>query len=87
MISAAGETRTLLVPPEQRTPGVVVKLVAKAFAGELLTVVCAWCGRVQLGDGSWYARPRLLKKGATLTHGICPDCADEFTANQRPKAP
>lgn len=43
---------------------------------ELLSV-CAWCGAVRDASGVWRARERWLApdRGASVTHGICPDCA------------
>lgn len=43
-----------------------------------LTVRCAWCGRIRVGD-AWMA-PAIDPDPETLTHGICPDCARRYGA-------
>ncbi len=47
---------------------------------EGLLPVCAWCKKVRDDDGYWqeleaYIKPRTK---ASFSHGICPNCADEF---------
>lgn len=38
--------------------------------------VCAWCRRIHDDDEGWIAMERYMTrhKGASLTHGICPEC-------------
>lgn len=38
--------------------------------------VCAWCRRIRDDDEGWIAMERYMTrhKGASLTHGICPEC-------------
>lgn len=43
-----------------------------------LTVVCAWCNRIQQPDGTWLpGTPTTM-----ITHGICPDCAAKMRAGK-----
>ncbi len=44
--------------------------------------VCAWCGKVQKTDGTWEmpAAPARETPRLTLTHGICPVCAEKALA-------
>ena len=39
---------------------------------------CAWCERVQAGDGEWQSiEAYLTREAATdVSHGLCPDCAE-----------
>jgi hypothetical protein len=38
--------------------------------------VCAWCKRIKKPDGTFaYEEP---PAGATLTHGICPECREKL---------
>jgi hypothetical protein len=41
-----------------------------------LLLVCAWCRKVKTDDGYWVEPMEYLSErlGATITHGICPDC-------------
>jgi hypothetical protein len=42
---------------------------------ELLLPICAWCKRFRTDSGEWQPIELYLQtKGASLTHGICPDC-------------
>jgi len=43
-----------------------------------LTVRCAWCGRIRVGD-AWMP-PVVDPDPETLTHGICADCARRYGA-------
>lgn len=45
-----------------------------------LLSLCAWCKKVRTGDDSWESIERYLtESGAgTITHGICPDCAEKI---------
>jgi predicted hydrocarbon binding protein len=63
-----------------------VELLARASAEQLLTAVCAWCHRVRFGDGSWHMQPDLRSR-ATLSHGICEDCAEAFRRKEGLKGP
>lgn len=44
--------------------------------------VCAWCSRVRNADGTWKVRavPARETSRLTLTHGICPVCAEKVLA-------
>ncbi|OIR14905.1 hypothetical protein GALL_40210 [mine drainage metagenome] len=56
---------------------------AVAARGELtLMRVCAWCRRIQDGDGSWSHEPNLARLLSThrVSHGICPHCAVRMLA-------
>lgn len=45
-----------------------------------LLSLCAWCKKVRTGDDYWESIERYLtESGAgTITHGICPDCAEKI---------
>jgi hypothetical protein len=51
-------------------------------AGELVTV-CAWCERVEI-EGEWVLTPRAavtaIDSQYTLSHSICPACANARAA-------
>ena len=55
------------------------RILATYEAGELITM-CAWGRRVEL-DGDWVLAPpaalAAIEAKYTLSHSICPDCADE----------
>lgn len=55
------------------------RILATYEAGELITM-CAWCRRVEL-NGEWVPAPHTalaaIEAEYTLSHSICPDCADE----------
>ncbi|MBK79805.1 MAG: diguanylate cyclase [Gammaproteobacteria bacterium] len=38
--------------------------------------VCAWCRSVRAGDGVWESPERYLMDTVSVSHGICPQCAD-----------
>ncbi len=68
-----GKILTLLVEPGHQTIEFVVALVKRAIARELLTVLCASCGKVAI-RGIWQHREH-TKKNPRLNHGLCPECA------------
>jgi hypothetical protein len=43
---------------------------------EQLLPVCAWCKKLRDETGAWFALETYVRQhtGATVTHGICPDC-------------
>ena len=43
-------------------------------AGQVLSVVCAWCNRVIIASGS----------SALVSHSICPACIDVMTSPEAP---
>lgn len=47
-----------------------------------LVPVCSWCRKARTGAGIWTpVEPSLLEgAGVALTHGVCPDCAQELLA-------
>lgn len=48
--------------------------------------VCSWCNRVRNEAGVWSSPEReLLETEASLTHGVCPECAREHFPH-RPSA-
>ena len=55
------------------------QMLAKYEAGELITT-CAWCHKVQI-DGEWVLAPRAALEAIdvhyTLSHSICPQCAEQ----------
>lgn len=53
---------------------------------ELLLPICAWCKKYRTEEGAWQPIDTYLEeKGASLTHGICPTCADKvFPAPVKP---
>jgi hypothetical protein len=57
---------------------VTKRMLTDYEAGELITM-CAWCRRVEF-DGEWLLAPRAALTSIdslyTLSHSICPDCAD-----------
>jgi hypothetical protein len=51
-------------------------------APETVLVCCAYCQRVRACDGAWLAtasrtRNGLQRRGASLSHGLCPECVSE----------
>jgi hypothetical protein len=50
---------------------------AYSTAGPLQTV-CAWCNRIQSAEGLWSRAKNSRHAGAEvkLSHGICPECAE-----------
>jgi hypothetical protein len=46
--------------------------------------VCAWCKRIHDAEDGWIPMERHLEKitDTGLTHGICPDCAQEELQDQ-----
>ena len=43
---------------------------------ETLLPPCAWCKKYRTDDGEWKPIEQYLyESGASMTHGICPDCA------------
>ena len=64
--------------------GEVTRQVFAAYeAGDLITR-CAWCGRLEI-DGEWLLGPRAaltaIEAPYTLSHSICPRCAEEPPAS------
>ena len=47
-----------------------------------LVPVCSWCRKARTGAGIWTPVEAGLLEGAgvVLTHGVCPDCAQELLA-------
>ncbi|HEY3270423.1 MAG TPA: hypothetical protein VGJ89_04340 [Geothrix sp.] len=47
-----------------------------------LVPVCSWCRKVRNRVGAWTPVEQVLLDGAgmTLTHGVCPDCAQTLLA-------
>ena len=45
-----------------------------------LLPMCAWCKKIRDGDGYWSKLESYLSKhtNSAVTHGICPDCAQEL---------
>ncbi|MFO1478505.1 MAG: hypothetical protein U1F98_17875 [Verrucomicrobiota bacterium] len=45
-----------------------------------LLPVCAWCKKVRNDDGYWEQIEKFLSvtAGASVTHGVCPDCRNKF---------
>lgn len=43
---------------------------------EQLLPVCAWCKKLRDDQGAWHELEAFVRRrtGATVTHGICPDC-------------
>jgi hypothetical protein len=54
------------------------RILATYEAGNMVTI-CAWCRRVEIDD-EWLLAPRAaltaIDAQFTLTHSICPSCAD-----------
>lgn len=48
---------------------------------DLQTVLplCAWCRSIKSEDGSWINLQDFIEKNASVTHGMCPNCADNFS--------
>jgi hypothetical protein len=46
-----------------------------------LLVVCAYCGKIQIGHDVWQEMQRYLTKHAPVafSHGMCPDCYTKVT--------
>ena len=42
---------------------------------KMLTVVCAWCGKVKKGGVWFYSDVDSNPNDLSCTHGICPSCA------------
>jgi PAS domain-containing protein len=44
---------------------------------EKLLPVCAWCKKLRDDHGAWHVLETFVRQrtGATVTHGICPDCS------------
>mgnify|MGYP003700704379 CR=1 FL=1 len=38
--------------------------------------VCAWCRSVRTGDGAWESPDQYLMRAVSVSHGICPQCAE-----------
>jgi PAS domain-containing protein len=49
---------------------------------EQLLPVCAWCKKLRDDQGSWHQLEQYVRRqtGATVTHGICPDCTASMRA-------
>lgn len=49
---------------------------------EELLPMCAWCRKVRDDDSFWHHVEEYLaaRTGVSVSHGICPDCAKQFTA-------
>lgn len=54
-----------------------------------LLPICASCKKIRNDQGYWDQLEDYLKKttDATLTHGICPDCAKKYFPDYHPKPP
>jgi hypothetical protein len=52
---------------------------------EMLTV-CGWCKKIKIADQKWVEAEEVVEElkvvslylGPQLTHGICPDCKEQF---------
>jgi hypothetical protein len=51
-----------------------------------LLPLCAWCKKVRNDDGYWEQIERYIsvRSGASITHGVCPDCRQKFLAGTPP---
>lgn len=58
---------------------------ARVRSLEGLLPMCAWCRKVRHDDGYWSELERYVvdHAGASLSHGICPDCATRFIEPDR----
>jgi len=50
-----------------------------------LLPVCAWCRRIRLEDGTWQTLEVYLEDSGKgrVTHGMCPDCAEQMDHEAR----
>jgi len=71
----AEEERERLIAELQETLATV-----KTLSG--LLPICAWCKRIRTDKGYWTALEEYLREHTdiVLTHGICPACAEELSA-------
>ena len=76
-VAEAGVALPLLVTAEVATGLVVVQ---DRGTLEQLLPLCANCKKYRTADGQWLPIEKyLVDSGApTLTHGICPDCAEKL---------
>jgi hypothetical protein len=70
--------------------GEVLRRVLAAYeAGELITT-CAWCARIVI-DGEWLLPPRAaltaIDARLTLSHSICPWCAQPASGSGQGQRP
>lgn len=52
--------------------------MAELAAAEGMLSMCSSCRRVQDGSGRWDSLDAYLHRHGTVTHGICPSCADQL---------
>ena len=49
-----------------------------------LLPVCAWCKKVRNDSGYWEQIEKYIstRSGASITHGVCPECEQKFLAGK-----
>ncbi|MCW5960870.1 MAG: GAF domain-containing protein [Pyrinomonadaceae bacterium] len=68
---------------ETLSRAVVTQLDLRRSQVELLSVerlvpMCAWCRNVRSQDGEWKSPEKYFENTVPITHGACPDCAENF---------
>ncbi len=72
---------------EQELKHAVEEALAQVKTLSGLLPICAWCKKVRSDDGYWTQIEAYVaeRSEATFSHGMCPDCRDEWTQGAHPK--